>query len=1064
MHRNPLNLARLRRLHDVFIRAAQYGPAAPVDIAVHEVRGEPVGFEQAAGLAFEPVEAGAPYGSAWNTAWFRIQGKVPAEWAGAPVALALDLQWRGGAMLHPNFAGEALVWHHGVPAQGISMGHTRYRVCQEAAGGDVVEVFVEASAIPRPPSIDGTWPLLLPDPDGPPLYRLGAAALVPERPHVAALARDWRLVLDLAESVGADSAEGAVLVRALDQAARALDPQDVPGTAAAAHAALAAVIDHGDRPDQAGPRVVAVGHGHIDTAWLWPKRETMRKCARTFSSVVRLMDDHPDFRFACSQAQQYEWVRDRYPALFARIKEKVAAGQWEPVGSMWVEPDCNVPSGESLVRQLVYGKRFFADELGVETVDAWLPDTFGFPASLPQILRLAGVSYFMTTKLSWSAVNRFPHHTFRWEGIDGSAVLAHLPPGGTYSAPADVAHVRQAVAAFAELGAADALLYPFGHGDGGGGPTDEMIESLRAMAGLAGGPSVAMGSVRSFFEEADLTAGLPTWVGELYLELHRGTYTTQAAVKKANRAGEVLLHGAELWAALAAARTGRASPAQTSEALEVAWKGLLTEQFHDILPGSGIHWVYQDAADAHRSVAAAAEGIAAAGAEALVAGVDTAGFQRAVAVFNDVGRARVVPVEVAAEGDGPVAARGPDGVLAPAQRIDGGRVLFHAAVPSMGYAVYDVVDGDALDGADGEAPAGEGAVVVADRSMDNGLVRIEWDDDGLLTSVWDTRAGREVLAPGARGNLLQLHPDHPRRWDAWDVDPEYREQVTDLVAAESVEVVERGPLRGGVRIVRRFGSSTVEQVVRLSAGSAVVEFDTTVDWQERHAFLKAAFPVAVRSDRAAYEIQFGHCYRTTHENTSWDAAQFEVCGHRWADLSETGFGVALLNDCKYGYDVHGSVLRLSLLRGPTHPDPVADQGVHRFRYGLLPHCGGPGPGGVVDAGYAFNHPARVVEPSAAVGGKAPVEASLLWVDQPSVVIETVKPADAGDGIVVRLYEAWGGRCRVRLGAAFDIAGAVVTDLLERDLGAALVEDGGVVLDVLPFQIVTVKLSTRPQSA
>ena len=622
------------------------------------------------------------------------------------------------------------------------------------------------------------------------------------------------------------------------------------------------------------------------------------------------MDRYPEHRFVCSQAVQYQWMKDSYPDLYEEIKRRVNEGRWEPVGGMWVESDTNLPSGESLVRQLVHGKRFFAEEFGIETHELWIPDVFGYSAALPQIAAQAGVTALVTQKMSWNDTNVFPHSTFWWEGHDGSRLLAHFPPANTYNGDFSVAELVRSQLNYKDHDRCDRSLYPYGYGDGGGGPTAAMLEYARRLADAEGMPLVEIGSAASFLDQVrDEAVGLATWVGELYLETHRGTLTTHADIKLGNRRGEEALRAAEMWSV--------AANLDRRRQLDGAWKLLLLQQFHDIIPGSSIHWVYEDSARDHAEVLAVAGRITGEAQDAL----SETGSQ--LVVWNPSSHDRSEVVDL------------PDGTL---ERV---------SVPACGWAPVQ------------SSPGETAPVQVRDGSVDNGILRVTWDSDGLLTSVWDQEVGREVLAPGRSGNLLQLHEDTPKAFDAWDVDRSYLDRVTDLVEVESIEIVERESLRAGVRFVRRFGGSTITQTMRLAAGSRRLEFHTEVDWRERHRFLKVAFPVAIRSSRATYEIQHGHIERPTVANTSWDEARFEVCAHRWADLSEAGYGVALINDCKYGYDIRGDVMRLSLLRGPGYPDPEADLGMHRFAYALLPHPGDFREAGVVEQAEAFNLPLTI---------------------------------------------------------------------------------------------------------
>jgi alpha-mannosidase len=735
-------------------------------------------------------------------------------------------------------------------------------------------------------------------------------------------------------------------------------------------------------------------------------------------------------------------MRDHYPDLWERMKVRIAEGRIEPTGSMWVEADCNIPSGESLVRQIVYGKQFYRQELGIETEDVWLPDVFGYSAALPQIMRRSGIRWFLTQKLSWNQYNVLPHHSFLWEGIDGSRVFTHFPPADTYGGTVSVRELRYGVRNFKDHDRATRSLYLFGWGDGGGGPTSEMLESARRLADLDDLPRLTMEGPRAFFTQAEADLRHPAvWAGELYLELHRGTYTSQAATKLGNRRAEFALRQAELWTALAP------DLPYPADRLEDLWKTLLLHQFHDIIPGSGIHWVYDDTALAHRRILTEARSLADGALARMAEGVDTSTTRYPVVVFNPLSHPRTELVSVEAPHD-LTAALGPSGAPGPVQRDPEGRAVFEVTVPPCGYQLYDLVPADT-------APVG--GVTAGPRSLENEHLRVDLDDQGLVSSIVDKAAGRQVLAPGERGNRFQLHPDYPNFYDAWDIDRFTFDQVVDLDDVESVEVVEHGPLRAGIRVSRRFGDSEITQVIRLDAGAHWIQFDTEVEWHETNRLLKVAFPVDVRSLRATYEIQFGHVERPTHANTSWDVARFEVCAHKWADLSEPGYGVALLNDCKYGYDISGNVIRLSLLRATTWPDPVADRGHHRFTYRLYPHEGDLRQAGVVDAGYDLNVPLQPVT-TAAHPGTGDARVSLVSVDVPHVVVDVVKRSEDRSGaLVVRLYEAWGRRGPVTIRVPWDIRRAALTDLLEREVDEIPSRGPTVTFDTSPFQITTLRI-------
>ncbi|MFE1953437.1 alpha-mannosidase [Streptomyces sp. NPDC059524] len=1007
---------RLERAMRQFVRPAQYRDKVPLSLSVWHAPGEPVPVAEALAGTYAPFEPGTAWGRPWSTSWFRLSGQVPEAWAGRHVEVVVDPGFSGDG---PGFQAEGLLYDaSGVPLKGIHPRNRHLTVAERAAGGEPVHLLLEAAA--NPAVLRDFEPTFLGDvrtAGDRPLYRFRSADLAVLDENVWHLVLDVEVLTELMHELDPDRARRHEILRALERMLDALDLHDVPGTAAAARAELAEVLA---RPAHASAhRVSAAGHAHIDSAWLWPLRETVRKASRTFANVTALARDYPELVFACSQAQQYAWVKEHQPHIWERIKKAVADGNWAPVGSMWVESDANMPGGEALARQLVHGKRFFLEELGVETEEIWLPDSFGYTAAFPQLARLAGAKWFLTQKLSWNQTNKMPHHTFWWEGIDGTRVFTHFPPVDTYNSQFHAAELAHAERNFAEKGAASHSLVPFGWGDGGGGPTREMLEKARRLRSLEGSPRVEIEKPGAFFEAAYAEYGerAPVWSGELYLEMHRATYTTQAKTKQGNRRSEHALREAELWCAAAALRDP--SYAYPYEDLDRIWKTVLLHQFHDILPGSSIAWVHREARETYARVLTELDGITARAVGRLGRG--------GPAVLN----ASPYPRREVVAYDGQLVRVDVDGL--------GARPLDADATTPHG------------PGAHAAATVDDGAIVLANEHL-----TVTVDRDGLLASVRDLdRGGREVLAPGARGNLLQLHPDHPTQYDAWDLDAHYRHTRTDLTEAESVELVEEGPLRVAVRVVRSFGASRITQEYRLAAGSGRLDVLTDVDWQESEKVLKAAFPLDVHAERSAAEIQFGHVHRATHANTGWDAARYEICAHRWLRVAEDGYGVALLNDSTYGHDVTrtpherglGTTVRLTLLRAPHSPDPETDLGTHRFTYALLP---GAGTGDAVAEGLALNLPLRVAP--------APALAPLVSVDDPAVTIESVKLAEDRSGdVVVRLYESRGGRASATLTASFPVAGADETDLLERPLRPAATSDRGLTLDLRPFQILTLRL-------
>ncbi|WP_065964953.1 glycoside hydrolase family 38 C-terminal domain-containing protein, partial [Curtobacterium sp. UCD-KPL2560] len=978
-HDEPLVEARIARLVRDRIDPAVLRRSAPVTIDAWQVPGEPVPFAEAVAAEYTPFRVGDAWGGRpWGTTWFRVRGTVPADFGtdpGTTAELRVDLGFSGR---QPGFQAEGLAWRpDGTTVKGIEP--LNDTVPLEVGAGGTFELYVEAAANPDigGDHFQGATPLGSRATAGTePIYRLRALELVERDDMVWELQQDVRVLRGLMAELPTDGTRGADLLRVLERVADALDPDDVAGTAAAAREVLAPAL--AVPASAAAHRAIAVGHAHIDSAWLWPVRETVRKCARTFSNVLDLMDRDPDFTFACSSAQQYAWIRDGYPSIWARITQRVAEGRWIPVGGMWVESDTNLPGGEALARQFVAGKRFFLEEFGVDTPEAWLPDSFGYTGALPQIVRAAGSKWFVTQKPSWNETNVIPHTSFHWEGIDGSRVLTHLPPADTYNSDVSAADLHRGERQNKERGVANTSMLLYGFGDGGGGPTREMVAAARRQHDLDGSPRVDLGTPAQVFEE--LERALPTpavWSGEMYLEFHRGTYTSQIRTKQGNRRSEHLLREAETWAATAAVRHGTEYP---YDALESVWHTVLLQQFHDILPGSSIAWVYENAEAEYARVAAVLEELIGSATSVLATGGGTA---------------------------------------------DGGQVVRFNAAPVAADGVT-ALGGAPADAARPVPPVRHGDHLV----FDTGVVTATIDADGHVVSLVEHRSGRDAVAPGAVAAQYTVFRDTPNQWEAWDIDRAYQRNGTVLAAA-SVTV------EGDTVVVERpFGSSSITTRYSAVVGQPELLVETEVEWHERQKLLKLAFPLDVRAAAASSEIQFGHIDRPTHQNTSWDMARFETSAHRWVHVAEPGFGVAVANDSTYGHDITRStrpdggtttLVRESLLRAPTFPDPHADQGHHVFRTVLRV---GDSVLDAADSGYRLNLPVR------AVPGSATVE-PLVTVSSPQVFVEAVKLAEDRSGdVVVRLYEATGGRAAdVGVDLGFDVAAVERVDLLERPLGS-----------------------------
>jgi alpha-mannosidase len=947
---------------------------------------------------------------------FSAEAKIPEDWAGSPVELELWLGGEGFVSLSTGFNG------------GLNPFHRSFPVTQEAVGGE--RVGIEAEVVPR-----GMFGSNVAEP------QLRRSSLVVPETDVRALERDLGLIIEVCEQLGDHevvphlldvvdaafaglfplwpSASEVALTRYLEAYAESTDggpwslppaPRDVEPLSEETRSAVRearAMVASGLKELKAEyppvGRLALTGHAHLDLAWLWPVSETIRKGRRTFASVLSLMERYDDFVFNQSSAQLYRWIETGSPEIFERVRRRVEEGRWEPVGGSWVEPDCQIPSGESMVRQLLYGQRYFEEKFGHRSRVAWLPDAFGFSPALPQLLQSAGMEGFFTYKLNWSETNEFPYDLYEWEGIDGSTVIAHdfENPGQDYNGNITPHDIYGTWRNFEGKRHHPESLFSFGWGDGGGGPSEQMLENYARMKSFPAMPRLRMAHVDEFFESLP-REGLPRWTGELYLELHRGTLTTQARVKKLNREAEHRLLEAEALATLAALHGAE----YQREELEAAWKTLLLNQFHDILPGTSIGEVYEvthkELADVVRTARKLRDSALSLSPEAepalLVANVSL--NPRPLSVLLD---AESRPEGVANAGGRPL----------PTQVTEGGELLVHApdlSVPALGWCTLTArheLASARRETQDVSTEVADGRIV-----LDNGLLRVEVGEDGTLHGVYDREAGREVLA--GRANQLWAYTDKPRNWEAWDVDEGYEQEGEEISSEESVEVTESGPLRVSVRVVRRWRGSTIVQTYRLLSGSRRLDVESYVDWRERRVLLRTLFPLAVRSHETTSETMFGALRRPTHHNTPWDATRFEVSAHRFCDLSEPGYGVALLNDGKYGHSAKGNVVGISLLRSPLYPDPFADEGEHRFTYSLFPHSGDWTAAGVAREAFALNAP---LFPVRAQEDALPRGFSLVEAEGLELALGSLKLAEDGDAVILRLYEPHGarGECTLRFG-------------------------------------------------
>jgi len=1028
-----------RRIRE--LQTAVYQPRLPV--AAWRFHNGPLPTTAAApgydDAAWPELRVGERWGGSMQRAWFRRRVRVPEEWAGKPVCLLLSLHFYLPGVVEDGLGTtEALVYVDGAPVQAVDRHHREVLLTGQARGGEEYSIAVQAFAGMNPG-----------------LRTFGLADLAVINREAEGLYFDAKTALDSAQLLDEKSLAHSTVLNALNEALLMVEAHQPWG--AEWQASLPRAREHlraqlAAFDDGRQPTVLSVGHAHIDVAWLWPLHVTREKAARTFATALRLMEQYPGYHFLQSQPQLYQYVKEDQPALYERIKARVREGRWEATGGMWLEADTNVPSGESLVRQFLFGKRFFRREFGVDNDLLWLPDVFGYTAALPGIMAGCGIRYFMTTKISWNEINRFPYDTFHWQGIDGTRILTHFATGSTgdrgwfytYNADTDPRFMVGSWAQYAQKGLNDEILLSYGHGDGGGGPTKEMLETAARLQDFPGIPHCVLGTAEGFFQRlAAREVEWPHWVGELYLEFHRGTYTTQARNKRNNRKSELLYHEAE-WLAAMANWLGAPYP---REQLNQGWEMILLNQFHDILPGSSIGLVYEDCARDYARIRELGEGVRSRALQTLAMSANVPG--RGVLVYNPTSWARDDVAVLEPGEQGPLQAVDAAGNRRPLQALRNGRYLLDArAVPAYGYAVYTLEPAP--------EPAKASTLAVSEQALENRFFRVQLNERGEIASLYDKERGREVLPAGVVANEWQAFDDRPRTtMDAWDINTDYEEKRYPLTKPATVCVIEQGPLRAGVEVRRPLLNSALVQRIYIYEAVPRIDFQTEIEWQEKHVLLKVAFPVDVHAEQATYEIQFGNLQRPTHRNTSWDAARFEVPAHKWADLSEGDYGVSLLNDCKYGYDAQDNTLRLTVLRSPASPDPHADEGHHELTYALYPH-GGDWRHGTVQQAYALNLPlgTTMVEPH---GGMLPPRWSLVTCSADHVVIETVKVAEDAEELILRLYECYNQRGRVTLHFGLPVKGVYACNLIEDGAEPLPLDGNQVTLDIKPYQVRAIKV-------
>ncbi len=968
--------------------------------------------------------------------WFKQTVTIPEEFKGETVVYELKPYpyegWR-------NRAQQFIVFVNGKMVQGIDPWHTYIRLADKAEGGETFDIALNAYC--------DDWE-----------FR-GTAQLKAELKILDAAVNDLYYDLsvpwEVAHNYDQESLARIDIIKALDEAVSLLELCTPDYEVFIDSVRKASAYLHENLYGEKGEVTTSViGHTHIDVAWLWRLRQTRDKAGRSFATVINLMKEFPEYKFMSPQAQLYDYVKQDYPELYEEIKQKIKEGRWEAEGSMWVESDTNVISGESLVRQFLVGKRFFKHEFGVDNKIMWLPDVFGYSGALPQIMKLADINYFMTTKISWNEYNKFPFDTFMWKGIDGTEILSHFIPSTnvdnsghqtTYNADLRPNQIMGGWKRYSNKDLNRNVLCSYGLGDGGGGPTREMIENGRRMAeGIPGCPVTKQEFARDFFERLDKEVRgsdrLPKWSGELYLEFHRGTLTAQARNKKYNRKSELLYHDAETLSEMAHILSGKAYPSK--DILE-SWKIILLNQFHDIIPGSSIAAVYEDSKQQYEAIGKVGRDIIADSLKALTSKVKTEADS--LVVFNTLGfdRDDVVITDIP-EGFNAVADS--DGTVLPAQKTYDGKFTFLAkGVPAKGFKAFKLVNAEA---------AGEKCAVSL-KGAENKFYKLAFDENMNVASLYHKESGRTVAPEGEALNRLIAYEDRAHNHEAWDIKCYYDRKSWDVNDITSCDVVEDGTVRTVIKVVRPFNTSVITQYFIFYPHSARIDVAYDVDWKEKNIALKADYPVDVNANEATFDIQFGNVRRTTHNNTTWDYAQFEVCGHKWADLSDNGFGFSVLNDCKYGWAVKEGHIKPTLLRSATTPNHLQDRERHTFTYAMLAHSGAAFESDVCTEGYSLNVPLYCVKAGKNDSGVS--EFSLVKANKGNIIIETVKKAEDSDALIIRTYETWNRKTPCEISLGVNAKEVYECNLLEEKDEKLNVENGKVALTYKPFEIKTIKV-------
>lgn len=998
---------RIKLLNNEIAQKAFFGSCLLNAEFIHDPK-NPIPYNQMLNSTFSKIEIGQEWSKVWGNGWFKFTGSVPKEFEGKTVDAHIDIN------------GEACVFENGTPVLGLThkqptdhhVGKTIVNLFKSAKAGQKVEILIEAAAN----GLFGKgW-------DDSHKYILRQAELKCFDEKHYKLDIDMKILMSIAEDLPEKSIRRKRIIHNLNKLANIYSNGKGIEEALQITANLLAV-----KASDEELIAYSVGHAHIDLAWLWHVDETKRKAGRTFATALQLIEEYPEYIFGASQPQMYDWVKQDYPELYKKVKQAVKDDKWELQGGMWCEPDMNIPSGESLVRQCLYGKKFFEQEFGIDVKHLWLPDVFGYSAALPQILQLSDIDVFMTQKISWNEVNEFPHHTFMWKGLDGTEIKTHFLPTNDYNLSNWPHQLRAAQYRYKQPEVTDGFLNLYGIGDGGGGPSKLHIEMGKRQQNTLGTPKFKFCKAEHYFDKLRKIDEneLPKWDGELYLEFHRGTYTTQGLIKKYNRQSELMLKNVEFLACLIS------NP--DTDKIEEIWKSTLLNQFHDILPGSSINRVYTEA---HELAENNLNTLAELQIKSLSQIFDCKS-KNAFVVFNFNGFERTEVIKIKSDKHYKLLLNETELTSVYAN----GFIYAKVTLPSFGYITIKKAEEIKKE----SKPNFENTV----KTIENNLVKIDFDDNGCIESIFDKELDKQMLT--GKANVLNMYEDKPNNWEAWDINHYYSQTTPEKPLLISSKLLQSNALFTSIELCFEVGKSTIKQVISLEENSKLIKFDTEVDWKESKKMLRVEAETSIKATEANYETQYGIIKRPNHINTSWDFAKFEVCGHRFADLSQADCGFAIINDSKYGHSCLGNKIGLTLLRSPKMPDEEADMRVHTFSYAYLPHANNLENSDVLFKAHNFNSMPVVFETDL----QQTVSQSYINIKQKSsVIIDCIKPSEDKNGIIIRMYEALGKDAKISLDSKLLTKNVSLCNLLENEIEQNIDTEN---LKFKPFEIKTIKV-------